>query len=102
MAEWQPIETAPKDGTIIRLTWMDNDHPQEIWPMQWAHIMRNGLFPGKVGMWTTPDGSLTWNDSDPNGAPTHWMPLSNPPKGTSHGKTEEAESHRTRSRQLRP
>jgi hypothetical protein len=23
-------------------------------------------------MWMTPDGSLTWADDDPHGAPTHW------------------------------
>jgi hypothetical protein len=42
--------------------------------MQWAHIQRNGLFPGKVGMWTMCDGSMTWNDDDGYG-PTAWRPL---------------------------
>jgi hypothetical protein len=72
--DWQPIETAPKDGTVVELTWLENGKPQEIWPMQWAHIQRNGLFPGKVGMWTLPNGGATWNDDDPDGAPTHWRP----------------------------
>jgi hypothetical protein len=75
LSEWQDISTAPKDGTTIELTWMENGRPQEVWPCQWCHIQRNGLFPGKVGMWTVPDGSMTWNDSDPDGAPTHWRPL---------------------------
>lgn len=75
MSEWQDISTAPKDGTLIELTWMENGRPQEIWPMQWAHIQKNGFFPGKVGMWTAPDGSCTWNDEDPDGAPTHWRPV---------------------------
>ena len=72
MNEWQDISTAPKDGTVIELTWFDNGKPQEIWPMQWGHIQRNGLFPSKVGMWVATDGSLTWNDDNPDGAPTHW------------------------------
>jgi hypothetical protein len=75
MSEWQPITTAPKDGTLIKLCWMDDGEPMEQWVMRWAHIQRNGLFPGKVGMWTSPDGGVTWNDDNPAGAPTHWKPL---------------------------
>lgn len=70
---WRPIETAPKDGTIIALTWEEDGMPSEYHPMRWCHIQRNGMFPGKVGMWTAPDGSYTWND-DRGGGPTHWAP----------------------------
>lgn len=79
MSEWQPIETAPKDGTLIILSWLEDGEPQEQWPCQWGHIQRNGFFPGKVGMWTAPDGSYTWGDSHPDGAPTHWRPFPTPP-----------------------
>lgn len=75
MSEWQPIETAPKDGSVIELTCFQlKGEPFEIWPMQWMAIQRNWLFPGVVGMWTTPDGSITWNDDHRGGGPTHWRP----------------------------
>lgn len=77
--DWHPIATAPKDGRVIELTsfFDDGEWFGEIWPMQWGHIQRNGLIPGKKGMWVTPDGAVTWDDSDPDGAPTHWRPESN-------------------------
>lgn len=72
---WQPIDTAPKDGTPVELTALFPDGtPFEIWPMQWGHIQKNGLFPGVVGMWVTTDGGITWNGSPEEGGPTHWRP----------------------------
>lgn len=71
---WLPIDSAPKDGTVVELTWMEGSHAQEIWPMQWGHIQKNGLFPDRVGMWIVPDGSITWNDDERGGGPTHWRP----------------------------
>lgn len=76
MSEWQDINSAPKDGSIIQLTWMEDGQPQEIWPMMWGHIQKNAMFPGRVGMWIVPDGSITWNDDGGAGGPTHWRPLS--------------------------
>lgn len=80
---WQPIETAPKDGTVIELTALeDNGQPFEIWPMQWMAIQRNGLFPCVVGMWTAPDGSHTWNEHPTlGGGPTHWRPATSKGEG---------------------
>lgn len=77
---WQPIETAPKDGTIIQIGWKEpgDADMQEWFTMQWGDIQRNGLFPGKVGMWVAPDGSFTWNESA-DGGPTHWRPTSPAP-----------------------
>lgn len=76
---WRPLDTAPKDGTVVQLTALEpNGEPFEIWPMQWGHIQTNGLFPGKVGMWMTPDGSITWNGTEDEGGPTHWHPLAAP------------------------
>lgn len=59
--DWQPIETAPKDGTVILIG---------------AHL---GI---DIGLWA--DWLNGWIDEaqsgyhDPNW-PTHWMPLPNPP-----------------------
>jgi hypothetical protein len=72
--DWQPIETAPKDGTEVLL-------------------VRNGSF-RQIGSWRKPcqqaDGYRV-NDGEPCWVgysaekrvpePTHWMPLPEPPKG---------------------
>lgn len=76
--EWQTIESAPRDGTLIRVGWKEPEDAemQEWFTMQWAHVQKNGLFPGVVGMWVEPTGAFTWNEADPAGAPTHWAPVS--------------------------
>lgn len=81
MGEWLPIDGAPKDGRVIDLTWMEGGVPQEIWPMQWGHIQRNGLFPENTGMWVAPDGSVTWNGGPDNGGPTHWRAVRDQSQG---------------------
>lgn len=40
--DWQPIEAAPRDGSVVLLTWMDDGEPQEIWPMQWGTFKGTG------------------------------------------------------------
>lgn len=57
--EWQPIETAPKDGTFV-LAYRPCDPYFE--PMYFN------------------DGIWHWFDGDsPSFQPTHWMPLPDPP-----------------------
>lgn len=70
--EWETIDSAPRDGSLIRVGWKldGDDRMQEWYTMRWGHIQQNGLFPGVVGMWVSPDGSFTWQEED-NG-PTHW------------------------------
>jgi hypothetical protein len=58
MSEWQPIETAPKDGTFI-LVYGYGDYHHAFW-----------LDQGN-GFWFSIDDSLV--------DPTHWMPLPSPP-----------------------
>lgn len=56
--EWQPIATAPKDGTSV-LLWSRNGYDVAVWS-------------GRIGEWTT--GQLFYAPE-----PTHWMPLPSPP-----------------------
>jgi hypothetical protein len=65
-AGWQPIETAPKDGTEIVCL-------DEIYGKRWRYAaVWNGI------QWYTGFG-----DSWPNARPTHWMPLPDPPLSAS-------------------
>ena len=85
--QWQPIETAPKDGTEIFIFRVG-------WP--WAPVAKWTDYPGNPVLdeneqdtwmcgwlfdeWFTPgneDGWLGWSDDE---MPTHWMPLPEPPK----------------------
>jgi hypothetical protein len=85
MTEWQPIETARKNGTKI-LLWKDGwDYaPVAYWG---SHI--NNAFGNEFGGWYFADcnlslghdcGFLGWNEDIEGGyMPTHWAPM--PTKG---------------------
>lgn len=76
MMEWQPIETAPKDGTFIDV-WCSGLHnpagareTDAYWDgTQWMCKMFERGGPFTVGFYVTDK-------------PTHWMPLPPPPQGT--------------------
>jgi hypothetical protein len=66
MTEWQPIETAPKDGCAI-LAWRDSG----------VHVMRWRERGDGSGFWDEWRVRLKSLQAAP---PTHWMPLPAPPK----------------------
>jgi len=63
--QWQPIETAPRDGTWILgyETFLDDHHPCQ-----------------RIVYWSKDRGC--WFDDEYDFAPTHWMPLPDPPSET--------------------
>lgn len=55
--QWQPIETAPKDGEVILVSHIFNDQ------IYWVEAAKQ-----KYGAWFSPTGHAVHQ-------PTHWMPL---------------------------
>ena len=65
MIEWQPISTAPKDGTWVLLYHKGAKLHEWYWD---------------GGIWTDDDmrNGLEWSDGEYG--PTHWMPRPEPPE----------------------
>ena len=82
MSDWQPIETAPRDGTYVLLAGGnckgdedDNDGRQVV--AQWTNYL-NCHTDTNYGKW-----QFAWYDGGYFGEyvkPTHWMPLPDPPQ----------------------
>jgi len=79
MNEWQPIETAPKDGTWVLLfvpaEIPDEDRGRHICAGQWSDQLNGRTAP--------PRWMFAWFDGGYYGyagPPTHWMPLPEPPQ----------------------
>lgn len=79
--DWQPIETAPKDGTVIVATWQDT----------WAdvgtkspHIHIEGMYFAEGSWWYSYDGD------GPSRPPTHWMPRPDAPASDQPRRLAEA------------
>ena len=88
MREWQPIETAPKDGTAI-LVWFDFATVSIVhiaWyrsAEEWENSGQYcgwGTFKDWIGWWCYPEHSITQKKLEGPTNPTHWMPLPEPPK----------------------
>jgi hypothetical protein len=73
MTDWQPIETAPTDGTLIEV--MDPDCG--VFPMRWDQRAVNPLVSDIPGLWVASDGSMTWSNQRGYG-PTKWRRLTPP------------------------
>jgi hypothetical protein len=75
--EWQPIETAPKDGTIIDV-WLGDCPPED------AFFYCGGKGSLRSANWHWQNGKfrpyLGLNILTTFVEPTHWMPLPEPPK----------------------
>jgi len=71
---WQPIETAPKDGTLVLASFKYRD--DRLWAGFHVVGWRNGW-----GQWvtTTSIGFDNTGDESDNAYATHWMPLPEPP-----------------------
>ena len=72
MSEWQPIETAPKDGEEV-LLWLG---------APWCRVEKALWFnPWKAWVTEAPgDGADTERYGIGSLVPTHWMPLPQPPE----------------------
>ena len=71
--EWQPIETAPKDGTWIMLFSPCEEFPTSDvthWIAKYGYF-DNSFEPG----WIDQEDALVMKEHEP----THWMPLPPPP-----------------------
>ena len=73
--EWQPIETAPKDGADI----IAGFDAATVWIVHAAWWRNKGDMPefteDDEGWWSYTRGSVTQEKLDGYRTPTHWMPL---------------------------
>jgi len=70
MSEWQPIETAPKDGTRVILWLKDECFPAlAAWIMFCPDDEEPGWYVFEMGQYGDDFNEIT-----------HWMPLPEPPK----------------------
>lgn len=82
-AAWLPIESAPRDGTIID-AWIDGEFSGRRTDISWREPTDSEWWVHGSDTIETPEA--TWHDCfGPLGSweqPTHWMPL--PPPPTTH------------------
>lgn len=81
MSEWQPIETAPKDGTSVLLCWAINADGK---PIDWRKDLKTAQVFVQVASWWSDDGWVVYcsqiEEPRLHFNPTNWMPLPAPPE----------------------
>ena len=78
MSDWQPIETAPKDGTqIVLAIFFSTDNIELTEPGYQCGAWRDGKFQVEIGFALAGVASLGVSFECPW---THWMPLPTPPE----------------------
>ena len=70
---WQPIETAPKDGTDVLV------YQRYLKVEKWTNKKEYGFYI-EVGCWERDTWRIRAFTPQYGGNPTHWMPLPEPPK----------------------
>lgn len=83
MTDWQKIETAPKDGTVIDL-WTKRHFETGIAGRMTNCRWHKPLWDRRLGPFQddVPPNHRCWCDGGLNAVadPTHWMPLPKPPE----------------------
>ena len=75
--KWQPIETAPRDGTSI-LIYLPQSTRQNVREASWAMIYEDA--PIEHCYWMTPVGPTGRGYTILETGVTHWMPMPPPPE----------------------
>ena len=82
--KWQPIETAPKDGTpILALDWLFHTNIPKPAIMYWGEDHRGGAW-CDYASWEDPAEHTGWEYE----MVSHWMPLPELPKNPFRGTIE--------------
>lgn len=78
---WQPIETAPKDGTVIICAAIGHSNRFDGDTMEVIEDQTPRVWWASSGWWSDKYGRF-WDGLEPSGfaSLSHWMPLPEPPK----------------------